>query len=84
VLRFAADFWQCACQPPVFRRSVVIAVAVGTLLSLVNQGDAIVAGLFDRVLALRIFANYVIPLVVSNLGAMSSLPPRPRAKRGSR
>jgi hypothetical protein len=45
---------------------------------MVNQGDAILAGRFDRVVVLRIIANYLIPFVVSNLGAMTPLPPRPR------
>jgi hypothetical protein len=39
----------------VFRRCVVVALVVGTLLSLLNQGD------------------YLIPFVVANLGAMTSL-----------
>jgi hypothetical protein len=72
VLRFVSDAWRSACRPPVFRRCLVIALVVGTLLSLVNQGDAIVGGHVDRIVALRMIANYVIPFVVSNLGAMGS------------
>jgi len=53
-----------------------VALVVGTLLSLLNQGDVIVAGRFDRVVTLRIIGNYLIPFVVANLGAMTSLPPR--------
>ncbi|MBI3827326.1 MAG: hypothetical protein HY294_15135 [Candidatus Rokubacteria bacterium] len=71
-----ADLWRSACRPAVFQRCGTTAVAVGTLLSLVNQGDGIVVGRFDRVLLLRIAANYLIPFVVSNLGAMTSLPRR--------
>ncbi len=76
LLRFMPDLWRNACRPPVFQRCGAIALAVGTLLSLVNQGDLIVAGRFDNVLALRILGNYLIPFVVSNLGAMTSPPPR--------
>ena len=76
--RFARDLWESARRPPVFRRCLQIAVTVGTLLSLVNQGDLLVRGEVDLVAALRIAANYMIPFVVSNLGAMTSLPPRPR------
>jgi hypothetical protein len=87
VLRWASNLWWSACRPVVFRRCGTIALVVGTLLSLANQGDAIIAGRYDGVLALRIVANYLIPFVVSNLGAMTSLPPgeRPeRRLRGSR
>ena len=77
VLSFLADLWRSACRPAIARRSARIAFVVGTLLSLVNQGDSLVAGRLSGATVLRILANYVIPFVVSNLGAMSSLPPRP-------
>lgn len=77
VLRFPADLWRSACRPAIFRRCSTIGLIVGTLLSVINQGDAIFAGQFDSTLALRILANFLIPFVVSNLGAMSSLPGRP-------
>ena len=54
----------------------MVALVVGTLLSLLNQGDVIVAGRFDGLVALRVIGNYLIPFIVSNLGAMSSAPPR--------
>ena len=81
--RFALDAWRSARRPPVFRRCALIALAVGTLLSLVNQGDVILAGSVDRVALLRILANYLIPFVVSNLGAMTSLPRPPSSPRPS-
>ena len=59
-----------------FRRCGVVALVVGTLLSLLNHGDVILAGRFDGVAALRVIGNYLIPFIVSNLGAMSSAPPR--------
>ena len=73
------ETWRSARRPAVFRRCAVIALAVGTLLSLVNQGDVILLGRLDGVALLRILANYLIPFVVSNLGAMASLPERPPA-----
>ena len=71
-----ADLWRSACRPTVFRRCSVVALVVGTLLSLLNQGDVIVAGRFDGVVTLRVIGNYLIPFIVSNLGAMTSAPPR--------
>jgi len=80
-----ADLWRNACRPHVFRRCGGVALVVGTLLSLLNQGDAMLAGRFDTVVALRIVGNYLIPFIVGNLGAMTSVPPRedPRTPRSS-
>lgn len=78
-MKFIADLWRSACRAPVFRRCGVVALVVGTLLSLLNQGDLIVAGRLDRTAVFRIVGNYVIPFIVSNLGAMTSLPSRDRS-----
>jgi len=42
----------------------------GTLLTLINEFDAILGSRSDPEFAWRVGANYVIPFVVSNLGAM--------------
>jgi hypothetical protein len=73
VRRFLADGWRSARRPAVLRRCAGIALVVGTLLSLVNQGHVVLAGDVDRWVALRILANYLIPFVVSNLGAVASM-----------
>ena len=59
-----------------------IALAVGTLLSVINQWEPLSSGHMERDTYLRIVANYVIPYVVSNLGAMASEPrdTTPRAR----
>src|SRR5690349_14891595 len=36
--------WQCAIAPGVPRRSLAAAVVVGTILNLINQGDALFGG----------------------------------------
>src|SRR5262249_17497028 len=77
VWRFTCDLWRSACRPHVLRRCLGVALGVGTLLSLLNQGDAIAAGRFDAVVLLRIVGNYLIPFIVSNLGAMTTAPARP-------
>jgi len=84
VLRFLAELRRTACEPTVFRRCGAIALVVGTLLTVVNHGDAIVAGSFDRVLGLRILGNYLIPFVVGNLGTMAPRPPREDQERRPR
>jgi len=45
------------------------------MLCLVNQGDAILDGRLDATAGMRIIANFLIPFVVSHLGAMSSFGP---------
>jgi len=67
---FFREFWRSANRPEVFRRCVVIAIVVGTLLTFVNEFDVILGSRSDPELAWRIGANYLIPFVVSNLGAM--------------
>jgi hypothetical protein len=84
VLRFLAELRRTACEPTVFRRCGAIALVIGTLLTLINHGDAIVAGSFDRALGLRILGNYLIPFVVSNLGAMTPRPSREDQERRPR
>ncbi len=78
VIDFCADLWRSATRPLIFRRCATIAAIVGTLLTLVNQSDALLGVRDpDASLPLRIGANYLIPFVVSNLGAMSTRPRRP-------
>jgi hypothetical protein len=71
ILSFARSFWRSARRPAVFRRCSLIAVVVGSLLTLVNQFDALASGI-TAPKALAIAANYLIPFIVSNLGAMSA------------
>ena len=61
-----------ARRPAVLRRCLLIALAVGTVLSLVNQWDALAIDHVRTVTWLRIAANYLVPFVVSNLGALAS------------
>lgn len=71
IARFLLDLWRSARRPEVFRRCATIAAVVGTVLTLVNQGDLLVAGHADPALWWKVPANYFVPFVVSNLGAMS-------------
>jgi len=71
ILSFARSFWRSARRPAVFRRCSLIAVVVGTLLTGVNQFDALASGITAPT-ALAIAANYLIPFLVGNLGAMSA------------
>ena len=51
-------------------RSLGVALVVGTLLNLINQGDAIVA--MEGVSWLKIVLTYCVPYAVCTYGAVSS------------
>ncbi|HEX2063625.1 MAG TPA: nitrate/nitrite transporter NrtS [Acidimicrobiales bacterium] len=54
------------------RRTLRIALLVGTILSLVNQGGVIAAGDAGLVTWVRVFANYIVPFCVSSAGFLSA------------
>jgi len=54
------------------RRTLMIALIVGTALTLINQGDGLAAGDVDAVMLLRIAANYTVPWIVSSVGYISA------------
>jgi hypothetical protein len=63
------------CARPVhLRRTVTIALIVGTWVTLLNQGDALLGEGPSAGLAVRAVLNYLTPFVVSNLGLLSNAP----------
>jgi hypothetical protein len=61
--------WVYAMSDGVPRRSLWVALVVGTILNLINQGDALVAG---RPLDLvKLILTYIVPYVVCTYGAVS-------------
>ena len=61
----------CAVRyPPLLRRSIVIALIVGTVLLAINQGDALLAGRWDGALAWKAPLTYLVPFVVATWGAL--------------
>jgi hypothetical protein len=61
--------WQCIIAPGVPRRSLATAVVVGTLLNLINQGDALFSG--RRLDWLKLALTYVVPYCVATYGAVA-------------
>lgn len=61
---------QCAVSDGVPRRSFYVALVVGTILNVINQGDAI----FDlgSVNWLKILLTYFVPYAVCSYGAVSA------------
>ena len=58
-----------ALRWPVARRNLLIALVVGTVLTAVNQWEVLVRQELTNPLIARVFANYLIPFVVSTVSA---------------
>ena len=60
---------QCCVSDGVPRRSIVVALIVGTILNLINQGDALLSN--DRVNWAKIILTFAVPYCVATYGAVS-------------
>jgi hypothetical protein len=70
----------CAVSDGVPRRSLVVALVVGTILTLINQGDALLAG--GAVDWVKIALTYCVPYAVCTYGAVAAQLARMRAQHG--
>ena len=55
-----------------FRTAAPIALVVGTILSLVNQGALMIDGEANIATWVRIAVNYLVPYVVSSIGYLAA------------
>jgi hypothetical protein len=53
------------------RRTVRIALVVGTILTLINQADVIAGGDATGLTWVKVGLNFCVPFVVSNLGLLA-------------
>lgn len=64
-------YWLAVCSRPAnLRRTVAIALVVGTILSAINELDVLVNGEATLATAIKVPLNYLVPFVVSNLGVI--------------
>jgi len=61
--------WRYAVSGGVPRRSLIVALIVGTILNLINQGDAVFTGMSIDVT--KLLLTYLVPYCVSTYGAVS-------------
>jgi len=54
-----------------FHTAIRVAVVVGTILSLVNQGAVLVSGDATAATAARIAINYLVPYLVASVGYLA-------------
>ena len=53
------------------RRTLTIAVVVGTILTAINQADVIARGDATSTTLVKAALNYLVPFIVSNLGLLA-------------
>ncbi len=57
---------------PVLRRATLIALTIGTILMIINQGDRQLMGKATPLVLLKILLTYVVPYSVSTYSALST------------
>lgn len=65
------------------RRTVKIALVVGTILTLINQADVILGGDAETLTWVKVGLNYCVPFVVSNLGLLAGKRAEAEHERGA-
>jgi hypothetical protein len=58
-------------RPEHLRRTIKIALVVGTILFLINQADVVIRGDATAVTWLKVGLSYCVPFIVSNLGLLA-------------
>ena len=58
---------------PMLRRSIKVAIVVGTVLTLLNQGDTIFSGAWPNALYWKIPLTYCVPFLVATFGALTNI-----------
>jgi len=66
--------FRCAIRHmPMVRRSLKVAVVVGTALTLLNQGDTILSGAWPNALYWKVPLTYCVPYLVATFGALTNI-----------
>jgi hypothetical protein len=61
--------WLCCISDGVPKRSLAVALVVGTILNLINQGDALFAG--AQLNLVKLILTFAVPYAVATYGAVS-------------
>jgi hypothetical protein len=73
-----AEIPRVVLHPPHLRKTLRIALTVGTVLFCINQLDVVLAGRADARVWMKIAVTYVVPFVVSNWGLLVGLRREPK------
>jgi hypothetical protein len=69
--RLVRDALGICLRPEHLRRTLTIAVVVGTILTAINQADVIARGDATSTTLVKAALNYLVPFIVSNLGLLA-------------
>ncbi|ASC59011.1 TPA: nitrate/nitrite transporter NrtS [Vibrio vulnificus] len=67
-----SDFISAAKTPSILKRSIKVAAIVGTVLMMINHGDALFAGQVESERVLKILLTYMVPFCVSTQASVSA------------
>jgi hypothetical protein len=65
------DALDICLQPEHLRRTLTIALVVGTILTAINHSDVILRGEATSATLAKSGLNYLVPFIVSNLGLLA-------------
>ena len=74
-----SSWLRTALSPDIVRRSLKVALLVGTMLALINHGDRLLAGSVDGEAALKILLTYLVPYGVSTWASVQTALGSPKA-----
>jgi len=57
---------------PMLKRSLIAAAVVGTVLTLLNQGDTLLSGQWKNTLYWKVPLTYCVPFMVATYGALAN------------
>lgn len=66
-----AEALRIVFRPAHLRRTIPIALCVGTVLMAINHGDTLLSGEATAGTAVKIAITFVVPFVVANLGLLA-------------
>jgi len=64
------DVHRVTLHPPHLRKTLLIALVVGTVLFVINHLDEVLSGKATRTIWIKIAVTYLVPFTVSNLGLL--------------
>jgi hypothetical protein len=64
---------QVVLYPPHLKKTVRLALIVGTVLFCINQLDVVAGGRANAIVWVKVCVTYLVPFVVSNLGLLIGL-----------
>jgi hypothetical protein len=64
--------WHALAYWPVCGRAIKVALVIGTILMVINQGDIMLSGHLTALVAAKILLTYTVPFSVSSYSALAA------------